>query len=74
MLLKVFAWVLLVFMLIGIVGILVASKGAGAPERAQAIQAMIQMVFSGLVFFLIFFTLGEIIRILLAIESQTRKE
>ncbi len=71
---KILAWVLLVLMLIGFVGLVVASKGAGGPERGQAIQAMMQMAVSGVIFFLIFFALGEIIRILLAIESQTRKE
>ena len=71
---KVLAWVLLVLMLVGMAGLLVASKQAGGPERAQMLQGMIQMFFSGLIFFFLFFALGEIVRILLAIEAQTRKE
>ena len=71
---KVLAWVLLVLMLVGMTGLLVASKQAGGSERAQMVQGMVQMFFSGLIFFLLFFALGEIVRILLAIEAQTRKE
>ena len=71
---KVLAWLLLVLMFIGLVGLLLAARGAAAADRVQTTQMMMNMVFSGLVFFLIFFALGEIIRILLAIEAQTRKE
>lgn len=68
--LKVLAFLVLALMLAGVVGMLV-SREASAPIPAPLI---LNMVFSGVLAFLMLFAFGEVIRLLLAIESQTRKE
>ena len=68
---KVLAFVFLILVLIAVVGILVAPAEVGTPPRLPMIM---NMVFSGLLAFLTLFTLGEIIRLLLVIEAQTKKE
>lgn len=67
---KVLAFLVLALMLAGVVGMLV-SREASAPIPAPLI---LNMVFSGVLAFLMLFAFGEVIRLLLAIESQTRKE
>lgn len=68
---KVIAWLFLILILVGAVGISVAAKEAPAPQR---IQAVVQIVIEGFWRFLVLYGLGEICRILIAIEAQTRKD
>ncbi len=68
---KVLAFVVLVLMAIGLVGTLMAAKQQGT---AVPVPVVVNMVFSGILAFLMMFTLGEVIRILVAIESNTHKE
>ncbi len=68
---KVLAFVVLALMLIGMVGTLMASKSQGLPVLMPVV---LNMVFSGILAFLMLFTFGEVLRILLAIESNTHKE
>ena len=67
---KVLACVVLGLMLTGLVGLL-ASRNPATPVP---IPAILNMVFSGILAFLMLFSFGEVIRLLLAIEAQTRKE
>jgi hypothetical protein len=69
LLFKVIAWFVLILMAVGIVALLIGSD-AQAP---LPVPVLLNMVFSGLVGFLLFFALGEIVRVLLAIEANTRK-
>ena len=69
---KVLAFLVLILMLIGLVGTLVAA-GKDPASRVPP-PVILNMVFSGILAFLMLFALGEVIRLLLAIESQTRKE
>jgi len=71
MVFKVLALVVLALMLIGMVGTLMASKNQGSPVPMPVV---LNMVFSGILAFLMLFTFGEVLRILLAIESNTHKE
>jgi len=71
MVFKVLAWVVLLLMLVGLVGTLVASRNPASPVPTPMI---LNMAFSGVLAFLMLFTFGEVIRLLLAIEQQTRKE
>lgn len=68
---KVLAFVVLALMLIGLVGTVMASRNQGTPIP---MPVALNMVFSGILAFLMLFTLGEVLRILLAIESNTHKE
>jgi len=66
---KVLACLTLVLMLIGVMGALV-----GVEDRTPMTGTLIlNMAFSGLLGFLVLYALGEIIRVLLLIEAQTRK-
>ena len=71
MVFKVLAWVVLLLMMIGLVGILVSNKDPASPVP---IPMILNMVFSGILAFLMLFAFGEVIRLLLAIEQQTHKE
>ena len=68
---KILAWVVLLLMLVGLVGTLVANRDPASPVPVPMI---LNMVFSGILAFLMLFAFGEVIRLLLAIESQTHKE
>lgn len=65
---KVLAWLVLVLIAVGAVGVIL-SKNPTVP----ALPAVLNMVFSGLVGFLVMHSLGDIIGILLIIEENTRK-
>lgn len=69
---KVFAFVVLILMLIGLVGTLVAA--GKDPASRVPVPMILNMAFSGVLAFLMLFTFGEVIRLLLAIEQQNRKE
>ena len=69
LLFKVIAWFVLILMAVGIVALLIGSDA----QTPLPVPVLLNMVFSGLVGFLLFFALGEIVRLLLAIESNTRK-
>ena len=71
MVFKALSWLVLLLMLIGLVGTLVANKDPSSPVP---IPMILNMIFSGVVAFLTLFSFGEVIRLLLAIEAQTRKE
>ena len=68
--LKVLAGLMLLLMLTGVVGMIVA-RDTSAPFPTPLI---LNMIFSGIVAFLLLYAFGDVIRLLLAIESQTRKE
>ncbi len=68
---KILAWVVLLLMMVGLVGTLVASKDPASPVPVPMI---LNMAFSGVLAFLMLFAFGEVIRLLLTIEQQTRKE
>ena len=65
---KVLACVVLVLMLTGVVGLVV-----GRDPSVPLIPLVLNMVFSGVLAFLMMYAFGEVIRLLLSIESQTRK-
>ena len=65
---KVMSWVVLVLITVGVVGVILSKDPA-----ANTPPVLLNMVFSGLLGFLVMYTLGEIIRLLLVIESNTRK-
>lgn len=67
---KVLAWLVLILMLVGVAGILVGMRGE---EMPLPFPVILNMFFSGAVGFLVFFSLGEVIRLLLSLEAQTRK-
>ena len=67
---KVLGCLMGVLMLTGVVGI-VMSRDTSAPFPGPII---LNMVFSGILAFLLLYAFGEVIRLLLAVESQTRKE
>ncbi len=67
---RILAWVGLVIAVVGIVGVLVAPSTPEVPARSALVA---NLVISALLFFLVFYTVGEIIRVLLAIEQNTRK-
>ncbi|MBI3333021.1 MAG: hypothetical protein HYZ93_02895 [Candidatus Omnitrophica bacterium] len=62
------AWGTLLIGIIGAVGVLVA---APVPEVPRSMSLAILL--NSALFFLLFYAFGELIRILLAIEAQTRK-
>lgn len=66
---KVLAIVMLVLMVVGIVGIVTGEKPQGVP----IVQVVTNMMVGLVVTSLMFYSLGEIIRVLLKIEEQTRK-
>ena len=65
---KVLAFVVLVLMLTGVVGLVM-----GRDPSVPLIPLVLNMVFSGVLAFLMMYAFGEVIRLLLAVESQTRK-
>ena len=67
---KVLASVVFVLMLIGVVGMVMSRE----PSTPFPVPLVLNMVFSGLLAFLLLYAFGEVIRLLLAIESQTVKE
>ena len=72
LLFKVIAWVCLLLGIVGAVGVFVAgnSQAQGVPPRAVGI-AVVLAAWS--LFFLIFYTVSEVIGILLTIEENSRK-
>lgn len=68
---KVLACLVFVLMSVGLVGTLVSAKNS---SQAVPVPVVLNMAFSGVLAFLMLFTFGEVIRILLAIEAQTRKQ
>ena len=69
---KVLACVVFVLMLVGFAGTLVAANRN--PATPVPVPMILNMAFSGILAFLMLFTFGEVIRLLLAIEAQTRKQ
>lgn len=67
---KVLGCLMLVLMLTGVVG-LVMGRDTSAPFPTPIV---LNMVFSGVLAFLLLYAFGEVIRLLLAIELQARKE
>lgn len=65
---KILAWASLVIGAIGAVGILVTG---GTPETPRAVSLVILLVSA--IYFVIFYTVGEVIKLLLTIEENTRK-
>ena len=65
---KVLAWLVVVLISIGLVGVILSRD-----PQASSPPVLLNMVFSGVVAFLVMYTLGEIIRVLLVIEGNTRK-
>jgi hypothetical protein len=64
---KVLAWACLVIGIVGAIGVLVSG---GTPETPRVMGPVILLVFLG--YFLLFYTGGEVIQLLLAIEENTR--
>ena len=64
---KVLAWGALVMGLVGVVGVLVAGH---TPDAPPGMPWMILLASAGN--FLILYTVGEVIKLLLSIEKQTR--
>lgn len=65
---KVMAWLVLILIGVGLAGVILSKD----PD-ANTPPVLLNMLFSGLVGFVLMYSLGEIIRVLLAIESNTRK-
>ena len=65
---KVFAWLVLVMISAAIVGVVMSRD-----PQANTFPVYINMIMSAVVGFVLLFSMGEIIRVLLAIESNTRK-
>ena len=64
---KLLSWVVVVLMGVGLVGLFMARNEPGANGMGPM---ALNMVFSGIIAFLLFYALGEIIRLLLAIHDQ----
>ncbi len=67
---KVTAWIFLILIGIAAVGVSIAGKDAPAPQRFQAV---VQILVEGLWRFLVLYGFGEICRVLVAIEANTRR-
>ena len=67
---KVLACLIFVLMLVGLTGTLIAGRNQQMPIPVPVI---LNTFFSGILAFLLLFTFGEVIRLLLAVEAQTRK-
>ena len=65
---KVFAWLVLVMISVAIVGVVMSKD----PD-ANTAPVYINMAMTAAVGFLVLYSVGEIIRVLLVIESNTRK-
>ena len=65
---KVLAFVVLVLMLTGVVGFVM-----GRDPSVPLVPLVLNMIFSGVLAFLMMYAFGEVIRLLLVIEFQTRK-
>ena len=68
--LKGYAFLTLLLMVIALVGLFMANGVLGQ----QKFQMIMNTVLGGTLFFLVLFSLGELIRLILQIEMQTRKE
>lgn len=69
---KILSLVILVLMGVGLAGLFVIRRD---PEVRVSPPEVVNMIFSGMVGFLVFYTFGEVIRILLDIRSElSRKE
>ncbi|HRW05005.1 MAG: hypothetical protein KDE53_14970 [Caldilineaceae bacterium] len=82
-LLKVIAWIVLIFSILGAIGlVLVGNSGIELPLEqfidpaltgsAQGIIAGIALLIFGLIYFLIFYASGESLHLQLAVEENTR--
>ena len=65
---KVFAWLVLVTISVAIVGVVISKN-----PQTNIPPVYINMVMSAGIGFLVMYTMGEIIRLLLVIEGNTRK-
>ncbi len=65
---KLVAWAALVFGLIGMVGVLM---GGGAPGTPRGVSFIILLV--SVLYFVIFYTVAEVIKLLLVLEERSRK-
>lgn len=65
---KVLAWVVLVLIAVGVTGVIMSKDPAVSTP-----PVVLNMAFSGIVGFLVMYSLSEIIRVLLIIEGNTRK-
>ncbi len=68
--LKVYSFLTLFLMAIGVVGILMAGEATGP----QKFQILLNMVLGGTLFFLVLYTLSDLVRLMLKIDAQTSKE
>lgn len=66
---KMIAAICIVFLGIGLAGVVTGAR----PENVPLAQVILNVTISFLVSFLTFYSLGEIIRLLLVIEEQTRR-
>ena len=66
---KIIACATVLTMVIGLVGLFVGGKTQEVPLLPLALNMVVQLLVTAL----IFYALGEVIRILLVIEEQTRK-
>lgn len=67
---KVLAFFVFILMLVGLVGTIVAARNA---QAAAPLPVILNMIFSGILAFLMLFSFGEVIRVLLTIEANTRR-
>jgi len=67
---KVIAALCVVFLGVGLAGV----AAGGKPENVPVVQVVVNVIAYFSILFLTFYSLGEIIRVLLAIEEQTRKQ
>lgn len=65
---KVLAWLTLLLMAVGVVGALMGAEGG----TDWTVPVILNMGMSGLLGFIVLYALGEIIRVLLIIEANTR--
>ena len=71
---KVIAWVCLLLGIVGAVGVFVATAGSPPPQGVPPrLVSMTVVVAVWTLFFLIFYTVSELIKLLLAIEENSRK-
>ena len=65
---KILAWVILAVGLVGTVGLFIKSGSSDVPKTMS-----ISILTQSLILFLIFYALGEVIKLLLILEERSRK-